>query len=253
MKTEFSKYDVADYLKTDEDIVFYLEACFEEAGDDAAFIAAALGDIARARGMSDIAEATGLTRGALPHPFEARQSEFQRHSQGDESLGIEAQAGSSLSCIMRFLILLACLFTTPATADDLQDRAQRVFNCMSNNGLTTAGAEHPQGCIGMMSTPCIEGISIPGDAQMMDCLGQETEAWDKLLNDAYNEARQTRLTAEFNALRQRQRAWLKSREKQCALPENFGTAERLAGFNCFLDTTAKRVIAMYRELNLIRE
>jgi probable addiction module antidote protein len=65
MKTEFSKWDVTDYLKTDEDIVLFLEACFDEAGDDAAFIAAALGEIARARGMSDIAEATGLTREGL--------------------------------------------------------------------------------------------------------------------------------------------------------------------------------------------
>jgi probable addiction module antidote protein len=65
MKPGFKKYDVADYLKTDEDIALYLEACFEEAGEDAAFIAAALGNIARAKGMSDIAAATGLTREGL--------------------------------------------------------------------------------------------------------------------------------------------------------------------------------------------
>ena len=65
MKTGFKTYDVADYLKTDEKMALYLEACFEEAGDDAAFIAAALGDIARAKGMSDIAAATGLTREGL--------------------------------------------------------------------------------------------------------------------------------------------------------------------------------------------
>jgi probable addiction module antidote protein len=65
MKSGFKKYDVADYLNTDEDMTLYLEACFEEAGDDAAFIAAALGDIARARGMTDIAAATGLTREGL--------------------------------------------------------------------------------------------------------------------------------------------------------------------------------------------
>jgi probable addiction module antidote protein len=65
MKPGFKKYDVADYLKTDEDMAFYLEACFEEAGDDAAIIAAALGNIARAKGMSDIAAATGLTREGL--------------------------------------------------------------------------------------------------------------------------------------------------------------------------------------------
>jgi probable addiction module antidote protein len=65
LKPGFSKWDVTDYLKTDEDIILFLEACFEEAGDDAAFIAAALGEIARARGMASIAEATGLTREGL--------------------------------------------------------------------------------------------------------------------------------------------------------------------------------------------
>jgi probable addiction module antidote protein len=65
MKDGFKTYDVADYLKTDEDMTAYLEACFEEAGDDAAMIAVALGDIARAKGMTSIAEATGLTREGL--------------------------------------------------------------------------------------------------------------------------------------------------------------------------------------------
>lgn len=65
MKSGFSRYDVTDHLKTEEDIVAFLEACFEEAGDDATFIAAALGEIARARGMAEIATATGLTREGL--------------------------------------------------------------------------------------------------------------------------------------------------------------------------------------------
>ena len=65
MKTGFSRYDVTDHLKTEEEVVAFLEACFEEAGDDAAFIAAALGEIARARGMAEIAAATGLTREGL--------------------------------------------------------------------------------------------------------------------------------------------------------------------------------------------
>ncbi len=51
------KWDTVDYLKTDEDMVMYLEACMEEAGDDAVFIAAALGDIARAKGMTQLARA----------------------------------------------------------------------------------------------------------------------------------------------------------------------------------------------------
>ena len=43
----------------------YLDACMEEAGDDAACIAAALGDIARARGMAQLAKDTGISREGL--------------------------------------------------------------------------------------------------------------------------------------------------------------------------------------------
>ncbi len=64
-KSNLKKWDSAEYLKTDEDIASYLEACFEEAGDDAAFIAKALGNIARARGMSQVAQDTGLGRESL--------------------------------------------------------------------------------------------------------------------------------------------------------------------------------------------
>lgn len=64
-KEKFSRYDVVDYLKTEEDIAAYLEACMEEAGDDAAYIAAALGDIARARGMAQLAKDTGISREGL--------------------------------------------------------------------------------------------------------------------------------------------------------------------------------------------
>jgi probable addiction module antidote protein len=61
----FTRYDTADYLKSEEDMVAYLKACMEEAGDDPAFIAAALGTIARAHGMVRLAKDTGLTREGL--------------------------------------------------------------------------------------------------------------------------------------------------------------------------------------------
>ena len=64
-KVTFSKWDVADHLRTEADVVAYFEACLEEAGDDPSFIAAALGDIARARGMSRVARDSGLTREGL--------------------------------------------------------------------------------------------------------------------------------------------------------------------------------------------
>lgn len=65
IKETFSRYDTADYLKSEADMVAYLEACMEEAGDDPAFIAVALGNIARAYGMVRLAKDTGLTREGL--------------------------------------------------------------------------------------------------------------------------------------------------------------------------------------------
>jgi probable addiction module antidote protein len=64
-KTITTIYEVADHLRSPEEMAAYLDGCFEEAGDDAAFIAKALGDIARAKGMSKIANDAGLSRESL--------------------------------------------------------------------------------------------------------------------------------------------------------------------------------------------
>jgi probable addiction module antidote protein len=63
--TATTPYDVAEHLRTPEEMAAYLEACMEEADGDAAFVAKALGDIARAKGMSQVARDTGLSRESL--------------------------------------------------------------------------------------------------------------------------------------------------------------------------------------------
>lgn len=65
MKTQTSPWDVAEHLRTPEEMAAYLEACIEEADGDAAFIAKALGDIARAQGMTQVARDSGLSRESL--------------------------------------------------------------------------------------------------------------------------------------------------------------------------------------------
>ena len=54
IKTKTTRYDVAEHLRTPEEMAAYLEACIEEADGDAAFIAKALDDIAHARGKSQV-------------------------------------------------------------------------------------------------------------------------------------------------------------------------------------------------------
>ena len=65
VKTTTTLYDVAEHLRTPEEMAAYLDAWFEEAPEDAAGIARALGDIARAKGMSQVAKDAGLSRESL--------------------------------------------------------------------------------------------------------------------------------------------------------------------------------------------
>jgi len=65
MRTPVTRFDAAEYLKTPEDMVAYLNACFEEDTGDGVLIRAALNDIARARGMTQVAREHGLGRESL--------------------------------------------------------------------------------------------------------------------------------------------------------------------------------------------
>ena len=64
-KTRTTAYDVADHLRTPEEMAAYLDAWLQEAPDDIAGIAKALGNIARAKGMTQVAKDAGLSRESL--------------------------------------------------------------------------------------------------------------------------------------------------------------------------------------------
>jgi probable addiction module antidote protein len=65
MTEHFSRFDAAEFLKTPEEMAAYLDACFEEDAGDGVLIRAALNDIARAKGMTQIARDAGLGRESL--------------------------------------------------------------------------------------------------------------------------------------------------------------------------------------------
>ena len=64
-KTQTTPYDVAEHLRTPEEMAAYRDAWLEEAPDDVYGIAKALGDIARAKGMTQVALDAGLSRESL--------------------------------------------------------------------------------------------------------------------------------------------------------------------------------------------
>ena len=91
-KTTTTRYDVAEHLRTPEEMAAFLEACLEEADGDASFIAKALGDIARAKGMAKVAKETGLSRESL---YKALSGE--RSSDFDTILKVVGALGLNLS------------------------------------------------------------------------------------------------------------------------------------------------------------
>jgi probable addiction module antidote protein len=93
MITTTSPYDVTEQLRTPEEMAAYLEACIEEADGDAAFIAKALGDIARAQGMTQVARDSGLSRESLYKALSGERSpSFDTILKVVSALGLQLRA-----------------------------------------------------------------------------------------------------------------------------------------------------------------
>ena len=95
-KTVTTRYDVAEHLRSPEEMAAYLEACLEEADGDAAFIAKALGDIARAKGMAKVARDAGLSRESLYKALSGdRSPDFDTILKVIRALGLKLHAEAS--------------------------------------------------------------------------------------------------------------------------------------------------------------
>ena len=95
-KTKTTRYDVAEHLRTPKEMAAYLQACMEEADGDASFIAKALGDIARAKGMAQVARDTGLSRESLYKALSSERSPgFDTILKGANTLGLKLRAASA--------------------------------------------------------------------------------------------------------------------------------------------------------------
>ena len=92
-KPALKKWDVVEHLKTGEDMALSLEACLEDG--DPALVTAALGDIARARGMSQVARDAGLSRESLYKSLSGEGNpEFATVMKVIKALGIEHHASA---------------------------------------------------------------------------------------------------------------------------------------------------------------
>ena len=97
-KTITTPYDAAEHLRTPEEMAAYLEACIEDAKGDGTLIARALGTLCRARGMTQIARDTGLSRESLYKALSGeRNPSFDTILKIIDALGLKLHAGVSVS------------------------------------------------------------------------------------------------------------------------------------------------------------
>lgn len=95
-KTRTTPYDTAEHLRTPEEMAAFLDACIEESDGDAAFIAKALGTIARAQGMAKVAKEAGLSRESLYRALSGERSpDFSTVLKVTQALGLKLHAAAA--------------------------------------------------------------------------------------------------------------------------------------------------------------
>jgi probable addiction module antidote protein len=89
-------WNVQDFLQTPEDCAAYVQAALDEAGDDAAFVVKALGDVARSRGMAALARDVGVTREGLYRSIsESGNPSFSTVFRLIRALGLEVKVSAA--------------------------------------------------------------------------------------------------------------------------------------------------------------
>ncbi|WEK10488.1 MAG: putative addiction module antidote protein [Candidatus Pseudomonas colombiensis] len=96
MTRVMTRFDAAEHLKTPQEMVTYLDACFDEDAGDGVLIRAALNDIARARGMTQVARDTGLGRESLYKALGSQGNpEFATIIKVMKALGLKLHVGQA--------------------------------------------------------------------------------------------------------------------------------------------------------------
>lgn len=95
-RTQVETYDVAEHLRTPEEMAAYLDACIIESDGDSAFIAKALGNIARAQGMTKVARDAGVSRESLYRALSGdRSPDFATILKVTKALGVQVHASAA--------------------------------------------------------------------------------------------------------------------------------------------------------------
>jgi len=156
-----------------------------------------------------------------------------------------------MNCLRTFIFGLVVLVGTFAAAHAApSDASNKISACLEE---AKGDAARERNCIDRMAGPCMqkpEGQSTPG---MVDCLMDETKAWDDILNAEYQRLLLLLKAEAAGDVKKAQRLWIEARDADCRVPYYFydgGTIVKVLGAECARDHTAHRAILIksWREM-----
>jgi uncharacterized protein YecT (DUF1311 family) len=156
-----------------------------------------------------------------------------------------------MHCLRTAIVSLVALACTCAVAEATPtDESSMISACLAE---AKGDATRERACIDRMASPCMqkpEGQSTPG---MVDCLMQETKAWDDILNAEYQRLLPLLKAEAAGDVKKAQRLWIEARDADCRVPYYLydgGTIVKILGAECERDHTADRaiVIKSWREM-----
>lgn len=140
------------------------------------------------------------------------------------------------------LMALAAIGADPAIADP--GDMETITSCLKAE--QDAGRD-ARSCVGVISKPCMEQPGGDSTVGMTMCFDRETKAWDDLLNIEYQKLLGTLDPNAVIKVRTAQRAWIASRDADCAVPYGLfegGTIAQPMSVECMQDATATRTLQL---------
>jgi uncharacterized protein YecT (DUF1311 family) len=149
-------------------------------------------------------------------------------------------------------LVLVLVAPAPAAADTETDVAT-LEQCLGPIGAEAN--RNDRDCVGAISEPCQDALTNATTVAAAECLLNERDAWDVLLNRYYEELRKAESDPARSTLRQAQRLWITFRDADCDFAyQQFegGTIRQLTAADCLRDRTATRVLQLRDYLSWTR-
>lgn len=147
------------------------------------------------------------------------------------------------SAARAFVLVVASTFAAGADHQKNGTLVERIDACVAEAGVHGNPADL---CLGLHAQPCLETSDGRTTVGMVQCITDEAQAWDTILNREYKRLMPRLDPEQAAAMRDAQRKWIAFRDADCAFPHVLirGTLAQPWGADCVMQHTARRAMEL---------